>query len=119
MENDFESELVIGLVSAVGTENKRVIDLLTERLGLAGYRVHLIKISADVIPLLCAVEDCGKDEYRRVSRLMDAGNKARADSDDDSILALGAAAEIFAKRKKEGPDKDRKNRRKPRTSSIP
>ena len=101
MEHDFDSELVIGLVSAVGTENKRVIDLLTERLGLAGYRVRLIKLSSDVIPLLCNVADHGNSEYQRISNLMDAGNKARTDCGDNSILALGAAAEIFAKRDKE------------------
>lgn len=92
MSNDFEPELVIGLVSAVGTENSSVINLLTERLGLAGYRVHPIKISAKVIPLLCPVADCGNDQYQRISNHMDAGNKARADSKDDSILALGVAA---------------------------
>ena len=75
MEHDFDSELVIGLVSAVGTENKRVIDLLTERLGLAGYRVREIKLSRDVIPLLCPVAEHGNSEYQRVSNLMDAGNK--------------------------------------------
>ncbi len=115
MGNEFDSELVIGLISAVGTENRRVIDLLTERLGLAGYRVHEIKLSRDVIPLLCTIPDHEKSEYKRVSDLMDAGNKARADSGDNSILALGAASEIFARRTK-GPDKS--PRESPKTAYI-
>jgi deoxycytidylate deaminase len=115
MENEFDSELVIGLVSAVGTENRRVIDLLTERLGLAGYRVHEIKLSRDVIPLLCTVPDYEKSEYKRISHLMDAGNKARADSGDNSILALGAAAEVFAKRDKA---EDNSPKASPKTAYI-
>lgn len=101
MEEHFDSELVIGLVSAVGTENRLVIDLLTERLGRAGYKVHEIKISDAVIPILVPVPDQGNKQYTRISDLMDAGNKARAESGDNSILAHGAAAEIFAKRAKD------------------
>jgi cytidine deaminase len=115
VSNDFEPELVIGLVSAVGTENSRVTDLLTERLGLAGYRVHPIRISAAVIPLLCPVTDCGNDQYQRISKHMDAGNKARADSEDDSILALGAAALIYAMR---GKNLDNSPKESPKTAYI-
>ncbi len=115
MSNDFEPELVIGLVSAVGTENSSVINLLTERLGLAGYRVHPIKISAKVIPLLCPVADCGNDQYQRISNHMDAGNKARADSKDDSILALGVAALIYANREK---NSDNSTKESPKTAYI-
>jgi hypothetical protein len=100
MESGFESELVIGLVSAIGTENKQVIDLLTERLNRAGYEVKTIKISRDVIPLLGAVSDQLDKQFARSSSLMDAGNKARSQTNDDSILALGAAAHIFAQRPK-------------------
>ena len=115
MENEFDSELVIGLVSAVGTENRRVIDLLTERLGLAGYRVYEIKLSSAVIPLLCPVPDYGNSQYKRVSDLMDAGNKARAESGDNSILALGAAAEIFATR---GTESGKPPKESPKTAYI-
>jgi len=101
MPDQFDSEIVIGLVSAVGTENNRVIALLKERLGLAGYTVHDIKLSKDVIPLLCPVPEPGRCDYTRVTNLMDAGNKARADCGNDSVLALGAASAIYAKRAKE------------------
>lgn len=101
MEEKFiESELVIGLVSAVGTENQRVIDLLQEQLGLAGYAVQVIKVSKDVIPLLCPVPDFGKDHYRRISGHMKAGNHAREVSDNPAILALGSAGAIYAARTK-------------------
>lgn len=99
--NDFESELVVCLVSAVGTENKLVMDLLDERLMRAGYEVHIIKVSRHVIPNIHEVPDHGGDNYSRISNLMDAGNAARAKSNDDSVLALGAASRIFAMREKE------------------
>jgi deoxycytidylate deaminase len=98
---DLHSELVIGLVSAVGTENNLVIDLLKERLGRAGYHVELVKVSSDVIPLLCNTEDCGTDQYKRFSHLMDCGNDARAKAPgNDSVMALGVATHIYAKRMK-------------------
>jgi cytidine deaminase len=95
--------LIIGLVCAVGTESGQVVELLQERLGRAGYRVEIVKVSRDVIPQLVDVPDCGNDKFRRISDLMDAGNACRALGDDncrpdDSVLAMGAATVISAKR---------------------
>jgi deoxycytidylate deaminase len=115
MDEHFDSELVIGLVSAVGTENKRVVDLLKECLNLAGYTVHEIKLSQDVIPALCPVAAHGNNQFNRITNLMDAGNKARELSKDNSILALGAATEIFAKRTK---DKGNTPQKSPKTAYI-
>lgn len=64
-----DSELVIGLVCSVGTETSLVIDLLQERLGQAGYRVELVKVSSDVIPKLVDIEDPGTDQFKRYSDL--------------------------------------------------
>jgi deoxycytidylate deaminase len=97
------SELIIGLVAAVGTETALVVDLLKERLGCAGYCVTVVKVSRDVIPLLCEVPKEEKDAYRRIDQLMDAGNTARKNSGQNAILALGAATRIFASR---NSDKD-------------
>lgn len=101
---ELDSELVIGLVCAVGTESRLVIDLLKERLGLAGYRVEVAKISRDVIPRLVEVPCDTRESFERYSALMTAGNQCRAISGiealgDDSILALGASAHIAALRK--------------------
>jgi cytidine deaminase len=104
LEQEFHSELIIGLVCAVGAEKGLVIDLLEERLGRAGYAVQIVKVSNDVIPLLRPVTQEGNDEYKRISDLMDAGNQARNKADDDSVLALGVATRIFSHRKDEpGP----------------
>ena len=101
------SELIIGLVSAVGTENRLFIELLEERLGRAGYSVELVKVSRDVIPLLINIPEHNNDNYKRISDLMDFGNLARSipvgedQKGDDSVLALGTWARIFARREKD------------------
>lgn len=102
--DELDSELVIGLVSAVGTESGLVIELLRERLGRAGYRVEVVKVSRDVIPRLYNVEDPGSDQFKRYSDLMDAGNKCRElgneqNPPDDAVLAIGAATYIAARRR--------------------
>jgi len=45
INQSFDPELIIGLVGAVGTEIRLVVDLLEERLRLAGYSTETIKIS--------------------------------------------------------------------------
>jgi deoxycytidylate deaminase len=105
--SELDSELIIGIVSAVGTENGLLIDLLKERLGRAGYCVELIKVSSQVIPLLRDVPPYNNDNFTRINDLMTAGNKARSiptgnyPNGDDAVLALGVATRIFAQRRKD------------------
>ena len=53
--NQYDSELVIGLVGAVGTDLKRVADLLREQIRQVAYDVEIVHISKDVIPRICNV----------------------------------------------------------------
>jgi|GEM_PF-978344 len=102
LNNELDSELVIGLVSAVGTENQHVIDLLKARLSEAGYRVEIVKVSSDVIALLVNVTPHGDDKYQRISSLMHAGNQARSiEGANDGVLANGVASIIFSRREKD------------------
>ncbi|TKJ37657.1 MAG: cytidine deaminase [Planctomycetes bacterium B3_Pla] len=90
-----DSELVIGLVGAVGTELDLVVYDLKERLQSHKYKVHTIHISKHVIPEIMDMDlptDC--DEYTRIDALMTAGNDARKYSKDNGVLSLGAAAFI-------------------------
>jgi len=48
--NEFNSELVIGLVGAVGTELRRMAEELAAQLGTAGYEVETIQVSELVMP---------------------------------------------------------------------
>ena len=112
-EKEIDSELVIGLVAAVGTEISLVVSCLETELSRAGYEAVHIKVSSDVIPNLENVSTDGEAEYERIDRLMTAGNRARhaasvkSENEDvgNAILAYGAAAQIFAKRKTQSDGK--------------
>lgn len=101
------SELVVSFVGAVGTELKLVIDLFEDRLKAFRYQTERIRISSEIIPLIidpgtvAFTAKTGSDEYLRISKFMDAGNEARKQAGDNSILALGVAAKIFAARPQE------------------
>ena len=116
LEGYDQSELVFGLVGAVGTELDHVSTFLKNKLTDRGYRVKEIKISKDVIPLIVNTDHIDtEDKYERISGLMKAGNDAREKAEDASILALGAATRIHKMR-----DEDEKGSRKhlPRQAYI-
>ena len=97
-----DSEVVIGLVGAVGTELEKVTRIIDERLKVSGYSVENVSISSNIIPQCTNVERYDdSDEYERISHLMDAGNEARRKFGDNSILALGSVAWISSIREKE------------------
>lgn len=98
LRNFPDSEIVIGLVGAVGTEMDIIISLLKDRLKIAGYKSTEIRVSSQVIPKIVKVNVTGMDEATRISRLMDAGNAAREQSGDNAVLATGVAAHIAALR---------------------
>lgn len=99
------SELVIGLVGAVGTELNKAVEIIKDRLKSYNYKVHEIRISKDIISDIIDVglpPTC-TDEFKRINTLMDAGDEARQKSGDNSILALGTAAWIqYLGKKPEG-----------------
>lgn len=84
-----DSELVIGIVNAVGTESKRVIDPLSDRMKGFGYAVQNIRLSS----LLSAPGTKG-GEYERIRHYMNKGDELRKDSENNAILAAGACVKI-------------------------
>ncbi len=93
LSGNFEdSEIVIGIVSAVGTEATRVITPLRDRLTRFGYQVEEIKVSS----LLSGSSTT--DEYERIKGLMNKGDELRESSKNNAILAYGAAKLIREKR---------------------
>lgn len=90
-----DSDLIIGLVGAVGTDLSKIYDKLKKIITIANYDVIEIKISKNVIPRIVRVKPHKKGNwYQRTLNLMDAGDDARSKSGNNSILALGAAALI-------------------------
>ena len=89
------SELVIGIVSAVGTETGRVITPLKDRLSRFGYTAVEIKVSS----LLTG--QGSSNEYGRIKSLMAAGDELRRKTNNNAILAYGASKLIGEKRQTE------------------
>jgi deoxycytidylate deaminase len=88
-----ESELVIGLVYAVGTDYKQVQQSIEGLLRDHGYTPNSIRIS-DLIGSLTDHPLIDDPEIYRISSRMDAGNAACRDSGRRDIWALAAIAEI-------------------------
>lgn len=87
------SEIVIGIVSAVGTKSKRVIDPLIDRLRIFGYTAEEIRVSS-ILPNYRA----GEGEYKRIRHYMEAGDDLRKKAGNNAILAAGVAKLISEKR---------------------
>jgi len=84
-----DTELVIGIVNAVGTEYRRVLDPLIARLEGFGYVVKEIRVSS----LLPTPSD-QPDEYNRIRHYMRQGDEFRSKSQNNAILAAGATHKI-------------------------
>mgnify|MGYP000182770767 CR=1 FL=1 len=90
-----DSELIIGIVSAVGTESKRVIDPLKDRLTGFGYDVEEVRVSG----ILTSYANTGTSrEYDRIKHYMESGDSLRKDSQSNAILAAGVAKQILNNR---------------------
>ena len=87
------SEIVIGIVSAVGTKSKRVIDPLIDRLRIFGYTAEEIRVSS-ILPSYHA----GEGEYKRIRHYMEAGDDLRKKAGNNAILAAGVAKLVSEKR---------------------
>lgn len=97
-----DTEIVIGLVGAVGTQQKRVVEAITDRLKLFKYDTREISVSRNVIGMLYDdIPSDPKSEFERISTFIDRGNRARRSSGDNSILAMGVCSEIFRERKRD------------------
>jgi len=84
-----DSELVFGLIGAVGVDLKPVCNILEDRLNRCGYNVNQIRITRDVLPtIIPSTARVSEDEFERIEQLMNAGNQARLDSGDYSILSF-------------------------------
>jgi deoxycytidylate deaminase len=88
-----ESELVIALVYAVGTDYKPVQQSIEETLKVHGYAPHTIRIS-DLIGSLTDYPLEDNSEVNRISSRMNAGNAACRDSGRRDLWALAAIAEV-------------------------
>lgn len=93
------SELIIGIVSAVGSESKTIIESLKSRLEIFGYYTEIVKLSS----ILPAFNKQG--EYQRIRHYMNQGDKLREESKNNAILAAGAIKLITRYREQSSKEK--------------
>jgi hypothetical protein len=108
---DPQSELVLGLVGACGTDLSSFADLAKDHLRQFDYQGNIIRLSAflddselDLPGKLGFTVDSG-DEMKRISSLMDAGNTVRQKTGRADFLARLAMAKINQKRGSASGDK--------------
>ncbi|MFN4149316.1 MAG: anti-phage dCTP deaminase [Candidatus Sericytochromatia bacterium] len=90
-----QSELVIGLIGAIGTDYNHVANIIKNQLKRFNYSTHEIKITKDILSNIFTFDESKfGNEYERKMALMNFGNRARKESGDNSILALGIADNI-------------------------
>lgn len=89
-----DTELVIGIVNAIGTESNRIMDTLKNRLKGFDYDIFEIRVS-DLLP---APERTPK-EYDRIKHYMKEGDCLRNKTGNNAILSAGVAKKINNLRK--------------------
>lgn len=91
-------ELIIGLITTLGTDVRDIIQLIEDRLAQYNYETEQIKVSSEII----AQFDVGGaekiSEYERIAHFMDLGDSLR--TSDTRLLMKGVAAKIFERREK-------------------
>lgn len=91
-----DSELVIGIVSPVGTNSSEIKTCIVDSLNKFHYKSNKIKVSEDILSqFVVNLPDFSGNEYRRISFFMDKGNEIREKTQDAAILMKGVAAFIF------------------------
>jgi len=96
-END--SEIVIGLVGAIGTNLELIKQQIRDILFAFNYNYEEIRISSDIISTLRELPDT-RNNYDKISNLMTEGNNLRELSENNAVLSLAVAAKISAGREK-------------------
>lgn len=91
-----QGELIIGIVSAVGTESTRVVGPLADRLKGFGYIVEEIRVSS-----ILSAPQSQLTEYERIKHYMQEGDNLRKLSGNNAILAAGVVKKISEKRGEE------------------
>ena len=103
LSSQSDSELIIGIISPIGTDTRDVIYHITEHLKTINYKTEVINISSDVISQFKGNDTTFATEYERIKAYIDLGNSARNNAKDNSILMKGAASIIYSEREGDEP----------------
>ena len=113
-----DSELIIGLVGAIGTDLENITEIISDRLEAYRYTSDSLRISKECIIPLCEILDIknvpNSDAtfFEKVNSLMDCGNEIRRKTEYNEILALACAGVIHSRREVEQGEVAKPNPRK-------
>jgi deoxycytidylate deaminase len=99
-----DSELVIGFVGPLGTDNAKIRELIMSRLSTYNYEAKLVRLSTTVIPALRPGNLDSLSEFNRANELIDRGNRIRESSRNNAVMAIAAAAAIGESRPQPDPN---------------
>lgn len=91
-------ELIIGLITTLGTDIRPVLQLIKDRLVQYRYETETIKISSEIISQFETDTPTFRSEHDRVAHYMDLGDELR--TIDTKLLMKGVSSKIFEKREK-------------------
>ena len=94
------SEIVLGLITTVGTDTENVIRYMKEHLSKFSYTTEVINVSSEILATFIPdkTQLNFSSEYERINYFMDLGNQVREDAKDAAIIMKGVAAHILEKR---------------------
>ena len=96
--NTESSEIILGLITTLGTDTDNVIRYMREHLSKFSYTTEVINVSSEVLNEFEEKPFAYSCEYERIKHYMDLGNKVRKDREDASIVMKGVAAHILTRR---------------------
>ena len=91
-KHDRDSELILGLITTVGTEINDVVDKIKNQLAFFHYTPEEIVVSKEIISQFESEPFHFGSEFERVNHYMDLGNNIRESAQDKSILMKGIAS---------------------------
>lgn len=91
-------EIVLGLITTVGTDTENVIRYMKEHLSKFLYTTEIINVSSQILKAFDKEHPALDSEYERIKYYMSLGNKVRNDSQDATIIMKGVASLILSER---------------------
>lgn len=92
------SEIVLGLITTVGTDTENVVRYMKDHLAKFSYTTEIINVSSEILTNFEKEIPIFDSEYERIKHYMDLGNKVRNEREDATIIMKGVASHILSKR---------------------
>lgn len=92
------SEIVLGLITTVGTDTENVVRYMKDHLAKFSYTTEIINVSSEILTSFEKEVPKFDSECERIKHYMDLGNKVRNEREDATIIMKGVASHILSKR---------------------